>query len=318
MMKKRARCFTIMIVPHSEEATYSLRLPLWVGQMLAAIFVIGLTGICFLFYVYRNVAQEAREARILRQINQVQQEEINAFAYETQKLLEQMAQIEDLAELVADKLGLDPDELENEGESEDGESSESRSTEVSSQVELNEGTRYYASRTAEGRVVDRAASNIATLQRLLPEQSESLELLSSEVEESLRRWAATPSIWPAWGTLTSPFGMRRSPFNRNVMEFHDGIDIAASYGSPIYATADGWVTSASYRRGWGNLLIISHGYGYTTYYAHLSGFAVSAGEWVERGDIIAYMGRSGNATGTHLHYEVRVNGTPVNPMNYIQ
>ena len=245
-LKKRKRCFTIMIVPHSEESTYSLRLPLWVGQMLAAVFVLGLTGIFILIYMYRNVAQEAKEARILRQVNQVQQEEINSFAFETQKLLEQMAQIEDLAGLVADKLGLDPDDLTGEDESGDGESEE---TEESSQTDTDEGARYYANRSGAGRVVDRAAANIEILQRLLPEQSDSLELLSSEVEESLRRWAATPSIWPAWGTLTSPFGMRRSPFNRNVMEFHDGIDIAAAHGSAIYATADGWVTSASYVEG---------------------------------------------------------------------
>ncbi|MEW5783611.1 MAG: M23 family metallopeptidase [Bacillota bacterium] len=280
-------------------------MPLWVGQLTAAIFVLGLAGFCVLAYVYRTVSQEAHEARILRQVNQVQQEEINAFAYETQKLLEQMVQIEDLAELVAEKLGIDLDQVEDE-------------LDTSSQAEVGEAERYYANRSGEGRVLDRAAENIAVLQHLMPEQSDSLEMLKGEVEEYVRRLAATPSIWPAWGRYTSGFGMRVSPFNRNLMEFHSGIDIAASYGSAIYATADGRITATGYRGGWGNLITISHGYGFETYYAHLSGYAVSTGQWVKRGQVIGYMGRSGNVTGTHLHYEVHVNTVAVNPMNYIR
>lgn len=296
-----------MVVPHSEESTYSLRLPLWVGQLTAAILVLGLAGFCVLAYVYRNVSQEANEARILRQVNQVQQEEINAFAYETQKLLEQMVQIEDLAEMVAEKLGIDLHEAEDEDE-----------VDASSQAETGEAERYYANRSGEGRVLDRAATNIAVLQHLMPEQNDSLEMLKGEVEEYVRRLAATPSIWPTWGRYTSGFGMRVSPFSRNLMEFHSGIDIAASYGSAIYATADGRITSAGYRGGWGNIITISHGYGFETYYAHLSGYAVSTGQWVKRGQVIGYMGRTGNVTGTHLHYEVHVNTVAVNPMNYIR
>ena len=307
-MRKRKRYFTIMVVPHSEESTYSMRIPLWVGQVMAVVLVLGFAAVFILAYVYRNVSMEAKEARILRQVNQVQQEEINSFAFETQKLLEQMGQIEDLAQMVADQLGIDlAQEEQNEGE-----------TDSSSQSVQNEAERYYASRSGERRVLDRAAANIEVLQTLLPEQSDSMELLKGEVEESLRRLAATPTLWPAWGRYTSGFGMRRSPFNSGLMEFHSGIDIAGGHGSAIYATADGTVTSASYRSGWGNLITLSHGYGFETYYAHLSGYAVSAGQWVKRGQVIGYMGRTGNVTGTHLHYEVHLNGIPVNPMNFIQ
>lgn len=242
--------------------------------------------------------------QILRKVNQAQQDEINAFAFETQKLIEQMSQIEVLAELVAEKLGLSLDHEEDE--------------DVSSMGTVESEPRTYASRSGDERVLDRAVANIEMLQNLIPEQTDSLQMLEIEVDSFMRRLAATPSIWPASGRLTSGFGMRRSPFNRTVMQFHSGIDIAGVHGSAIYATAEGVITSASYRGGYGNLVIISHGYGFETYYAHLSRFAVSSGQRVKRGQVIGYMGRTGRVTGTHLHYEVRVNGVAVNPMSYIR
>lgn len=308
-MKKRRRYFTIMVVPHSEEATYSVRLPLVVGQLMVVLFVLGLTGILVLAYAYRDALQDASEARILRQVNQAQQDEINAFAYETQKLMDQMGQIESLAELVSEKLGISP---LGGGDDEDDDE------DTSSQAGDGETQRFYAGRSGESRVLDRAAGNIAVLQQLIPEQTDSLETLKQEVEEYVRRLAATPSIWPARGYYTSGFGMRRSPFNRSVSQFHNGIDIAGTHGTPVYATADGRVSSIGYRGGFGNMVIIFHGYGFETYYAHLSGFAVSGGQWVKRGQVIGYMGRTGKVTGTHLHYEVHVNGVPVNPLNYMR
>jgi len=306
-VKKRKRYFTIMVVPHSEESTYSLKLPLFIGQFVVALAVLCLAGLLILVYSYRNALHDAKEVQALRQINQAQQDEINAFAFETQKLIEQMSQIEVLAELVAEKLGLSLDDEESEEDEE-----------VSSMGSGEGESRTYASRSGEGRVLDRAVANIEMLQHLIPEQTDSLQLLETEVDNFVRRLAATPSIWPASGRLTSGFGMRRSPFNRAVMQFHSGIDIAGVHGSAIYATADGVVTSVGYRGGYGNLVTISHGYGFETYYAHLSRFAVSSGQGVKRGQVIAYMGRTGRVTGTHLHYEVRVNGVAVNPMNYIR
>jgi murein DD-endopeptidase MepM/ murein hydrolase activator NlpD len=303
MVQKRKRCFTIMIVPHSEEATYSFRLPLFIGQLIVAFFVVGLAAFLFLAYIYRNARLEAEEVRILRQANQVQQDEINAFAHETQQLLERMQQIEDLAEEVADKLGLSQGRDEEENESR-GEASP-------------EEVRLYAARSDQDRVLDRAAENLSVLQSLVPEKTDTLETLKGEVDEYVRRLAATPSIWPTRGRFTSGFGMRRSPFGGG-SKFHYGVDIAGSYGTPVYATADGQITYNGYRGGYGNLIIIRHGYGFHTYYAHLSGFAVSPGQWVKRGKVIGYMGRTGRATGTHLHYEVHVNGVAVNPSRYMR
>jgi len=281
---------------------------LFVVQLLVAFSALCLAGLLILVYSYRNALNDAKEVQALRQINQAQQDEINAFAYETQKLIEQMGQIEMLAELVAEKLGISLDEEEVEEDKD-----------ASSMGKGGGELRLYASRSSEARVLDRAVANIEMLQNLIPEKAESMELLEVEVDKFVRRLAATPSIWPtSGGRLTSGFGMRRSPFNRAITQFHSGIDIAGAHGSPIYATADGTVSFAGYRGGYGNMVLINHGYGFETCYAHLSRFAVSSGQWVKRGQVIGYMGRTGRATGTHLHYEVRVNGVAVNPMNYIR
>jgi len=282
-------------------------LPLFVVQLLVAFSALCLAGLLILVYSYMNALNDAREVQALRKINQVQQDEINTFAFETQKLIEQMGQIEILADLVAEKLGISLEEEEG-GEDED----------TSSTGEGGGESRLYASRSGERRVLDRAVANIEVLQQLIPEKAESMELLEVEVDKFVRRLAATPSIWPASGSITSGFGMRRSPFNRAVMKYHSGIDIAGAYGSPIYATADGTVVSAGYQGGYGNMVLINHGYGFETCYAHMSRIAVSSGQWVKRGQVIGYMGQTGLATGTHVHYEVRVNGVAVNPMNYMR
>lgn len=122
----------------------------------------------------------------------------------------------------------------------------------------------------------------------------------------------TPSIWPAPGDVSSPFGMRWGG-----TDFHPGIDIANDYGTPIRATADGTVTFAGPNAGYGNMVDIDHGSGIVTRYGHAQTLAVRAGQKVKRGQVIAYMGSTGFSTGPHVHYEVRVNGSPVNPIGYL-
>lgn len=131
------------------------------------------------------------------------------------------------------------------------------------------------------------------------------------------RLADAPSLWPVMGRVTSSFGQRKDPLG-NGGEFHRGIDIAADYGDAVHATADGVVETAAMGTGYGREVILNHGHGIQTLYAHLSAFAVSAGETVSRGEIIGYIGQSGRSTGPHLHYEVRVHETAVNPYRYMR
>lgn len=128
--------------------------------------------------------------------------------------------------------------------------------------------------------------------------------------------AATPSIRPVRGWFTSKFGYRISPFTgRPVM--HSGLDIAAQPGAPIYAPADGIVSFAGFDPGYGKLVSIDHGYGVVTRYGHASQLFVEVGQKVKRRDIIAAVGNTGRSTGPHLHYEVRINGIPVDPIHYV-
>lgn len=117
-------------------------------------------------------------------------------------------------------------------------------------------------------------------------------------------------VWPTVGQITSPFGQRGR-------EFHTGIDIAQSRGAPVRASNSGTVTFAGWRGGYGNLVIINHGGGIETYYAHNSAINVSVGQQVEKGQQIAKVGSTGRSSGNHVHFEIRVNGSPVNPLNYL-
>jgi murein DD-endopeptidase MepM/ murein hydrolase activator NlpD len=133
-------------------------------------------------------------------------------------------------------------------------------------------------------------------------------------------WAranSSPNLWPVEGQVTGSFGERIDPFNGEGA-FHSGVDISSAYGHAVIAPADGVVTFADFLGGYGKAIMIDHGHGIATRYGHLSGFAVTAGQEVHRGNIIGYVGLSGRSTGPHLHYEVRINDTPVNPYKYLR
>jgi murein DD-endopeptidase MepM/ murein hydrolase activator NlpD len=131
------------------------------------------------------------------------------------------------------------------------------------------------------------------------------------------RAASAPSLWPVMGRITSFFGQRIDPFGGEGA-FHAGVDISCAYGQGVMAPAAGTVSYADMYAGYGRMIEIDHGNGIVTRYGHLSGFAVAEGESVSRGQVIGYVGLSGRSTGPHLHYEVRVNDTPVNPHKYLR
>ena len=168
-----------------------------------------------------------------------------------------------------------------------------------------------------------ADSDMNTLQQQIDQIRASIDL-RRESQEEVRGFlteqssllSSKPSGWPARGWLTSGFGMRQSPFT-NERTMHEGIDIAARIGTPVYATAAGIVSQAQVENGYGKLVVIDHGYGYKTFYGHNSKLIVKVGQRVKRGDLIAASGNTGSSTGAHVHYEVRLNGVPLNPRKFI-
>jgi len=168
-----------------------------------------------------------------------------------------------------------------------------------------------------------ATSEITDIQRQIDQIRQDIDL-RRESQEELRGFlndqrsllAAKPRGWPVKGWMTSSFGIRNSPFSGR-LKMHEGIDIAARTGTPVYAAADGIVSQCETVEGYGKLVAIDHGYGYKTYYAHNSKLLVKVGQRVKRNDLIAAVGNTGSSTGSHLHYEVRLNGIPLNPKKFL-
>lgn len=157
---------------------------------------------------------------------------------------------------------------------------------------------------------------IMSLETQLEKREKSLAELVNFLEEQKLTLMATPSIKPVDGWYSSEFGYRISPFTGR-RAFHEGVDIAANYGSPVKATAKGIVIHAGYKSGYGRLVTVDHGFGYVTRYAHNSKVLVNVGDRVEKGQVVSKVGNTGRSTGPHCHYEVLINGIPVNPLEFI-
>lgn len=166
--------------------------------------------------------------------------------------------------------------------------------------------------------LDELKDQLTKMDLLMTEQTESINQLNTDVDKRLAYLNALPDSWPIYGRITSSFGWRRNPYRRNSREFHDGIDIASSYGSPIKAAGAGVVTFAGWKSSWGRLVIISHGYGYVSQYAHNSSLLVKPGDKVKKGQIIARLGSTGRSTGPHVHFGVAQNGKWINPRNVLK
>ncbi|PLY03877.1 MAG: peptidase M23 [Desulfuromonas sp.] len=159
-------------------------------------------------------------------------------------------------------------------------------------------------------------TRIDQMRRDIDLRRESQEEIQGFLNDQRSMVGAEPSGWPVKGWLTSSFGMRKSPFTGK-RKMHEGYDIAARTGTPVYATADGVVSKSETVPGYGKLVIIEHGYGYRTYYGHNSKNLVRAGQRVVRGQQISKVGNTGRSTGSHVHYEIRRNGVPVNPKKFL-
>lgn len=160
------------------------------------------------------------------------------------------------------------------------------------------------------------SADLESLKESIKQTIETVSDIREFLKEQKSLYHATPQGWPVQGRVTSEFGNRLNPFT-NRYEFHPAIDISTPHGSPIKATADGIVSFSGWSYGNGNLIVIEHGFGFSTLYAHNKTNLVSVGQKVKRGDIIAYVGATGNATGPHLHYEVWKDGIAQNPLSYI-
>jgi murein DD-endopeptidase MepM/ murein hydrolase activator NlpD len=161
-----------------------------------------------------------------------------------------------------------------------------------------------------------AEAALAALEHRSDRLGHDLDRVSARIEENLQQLSATPSIWPVTGILTSGFGWRRDPITGQ-RAFHSGVDISAPPGHPVAAAAAGVVAKIEQYGALGRSVFLSHGFGRTTIYGHLSRVLVAPGQRLDRGQTLGLVGNTGRSTGYHLHYEVEVDGDPVNPLPFL-
>jgi murein DD-endopeptidase MepM/ murein hydrolase activator NlpD len=168
--------------------------------------------------------------------------------------------------------------------------------------------------SAQGKLIPSFAESVQDYDFL--RSANAFTLLSSPARR-FRTMASIPNLWPVDGRLMGGFGPRTDPFSGEGQEIHKGVDISAPTGTPIHATADGIVEFAEMESGYGRLVVINHGGGVETWYAHMSKVYLHTGQEVRRGELVGLVGTSGRVTAPHLHYEVHVNGRPMNPYQYL-
>lgn len=292
----RARTFTLLLVPHSGQKSKRLRLPVWALRAVGVVLLTCLGGLSWLGYDYIRLRANEEELARLKSENYRQATQIENLAQEAAEVQERLLEVDALDTEVREMLGL-PVRTE--------EAIPSRGAQALPRGGPGRGV---TSDDIHLSLKDAADSIEPTKERLTK--------LKEEVRQEQQRLAHTPSGWPVRGTITSRYGTRRSPYGRG-SEFHEGLDIAAPYGTAIRATGAGTVSYSGWRSGYGQIIVIQHGFGYQTVYAHNSKNKVSVGTSVQRGDVIAYIGSSGRSTGPHLHYEVIYQGVKKDPADYL-
>ena len=296
--------YKIQFIDSEEDVTRTVRLSLRSLRVLAvgagAAVALLTVGAVLSIYTLMNGEMHASETAQLREANRIQQEQIlqvSKKASALQQDLDSLRRAEDGLRAIVGAPPAAADETVQEGmvAPTGGEQHTPTTADLSEALEMIE---------------ERLSTRRSSIDLLAETMRREFPGAASYASDSAPH--TMPSIWPAAGYVSSPYGLR---FNGT--EFHQGIDIAADMGAPIVATADGVVTAAGWNGGYGNMVDVDHGGGIVTRYGHASAVAVTVGQQVRRGEVIAYVGSTGRSTGPHVHYEVRVNGAPVNPAGYL-
>ncbi|MHB1397546.1 MAG: M23 family metallopeptidase [Trichloromonadaceae bacterium] len=287
-----AKKFAILIIPEGSHKVRRFSVKRGVVQSVAGLVLVLVVILGWVLVDYTRTSLDRNELQNLRTQNRTQETELRKLSASLESLREEMvvlaqndAKVRVMAQISRPK----------------------------SDVLAGIGGPPESDATTDFASVQKQIDQIVQAIDLRRESQEEIQAFLSDQRSLL---ASKPKGWPSRGWMTSGFGMRRSPFSGKP-KMHEGLDIAASIGTPVYTTADGIVSQSETVAGYGKLVVIEHGYGYKTYYGHNSKLNVKVGQKVRRGDRIASVGNSGSSTGAHLHYEVRLNGVPLNPRKYL-
>lgn len=307
--KKIEKEYTIRISSNDGQDVRSIHLPArWVRCGVASV-VAGallLVGACgYSTYTSYSLREEAAQADRLREVNNIQQEQLLQLSKKADNLQSQLSELGQMEMELRQITGVESGGTDDAPQGNGGDG-----THDGQGGPVNQSLKIENVSAVLDDIEQRLAVRKESLQQLKDAMKEQQTLVEGDLEAPS---VTTPSSWPTTGDVSSPYGLRWGG-----SDFHPGIDIANDYGTPIVATADGVVTDAGWNAGgYGNMVDIDHGNGYVTRYAHAQAVAVTPGQYVRRGQIIAYMGSTGYSTGPHVHYEVRINGKAVNPAGYL-
>ena len=303
-MRKQKR-FTFLIIPEGTERTKRLTISFSVIKMVGMFLMVFVGIFGFLFYEFLHQQYQGHELFRTRKLLMEQNNQIMDFAnkiHTLQTKLESLQQFDMKIRILAN--------IENPA-------SEKETTySIGGPSVDTQGYPIPLTGVSKGMLVKKMEMDINDLLSKTSIEEKSLQEVYEGILDKKDLLLATPSIWPVRGFITSGFGWRINPITGG-KEFHEGVDIATQLGNPIKSPANGIVTYTGWESGYGNTIIIDHGYGITTLYGHLSRIDVKTGEMIKRGQVIGNIGDTGFSTGPHLHYQVMINGIPVNPMRYL-
>lgn len=289
---KNPKLFTLLILPHDSSNVKKLHLNSNWFKVFAIISVIFWISSLFMFYNYFSLKNKIAylqevEKKAIKQ--KIEMENLNS---RIQFLETQLARLQNMDLKVREMVNLEV---------------------------KTSGTTFAGGVTSKSDSEDMAKVMLEKAEALEKEiklREKSMSELIEYLEDRRSLFMATPSLWPARGFITSDFGWRKDPIT-GVTEFHEGVDISSPYGTKVVASAEGVVIESGPDAGYGKVVVIDHGYGIVTRYAHLSATYVQVGKKVKKGEVIGAVGSSGKSTGPHVHYEVRIDGVPVNPLKYL-
>jgi len=281
------RHHTIILIPHAHAKLRKWQVTnLQVGIAAGAFFLLTLAASFFLWLHFSKNVNPIEIARLKSENEQLRRTNLT-FESGVKRLQDQLSQYEERTRQLAIVAGVE-------------------GLESGAEVGVGGGT-----------PLDEAdASGLPALESRASHLAGALDTVASKLNERVSWISSTPAIAPVKGIFTSGFGVRADPLTHGRGD-HQGVDIAAAPGQPVRASADGVVIRAGDVGGLGQAVFIAHGFGVTTRYGHMSRIEVRPGQRVKRGDVVGRVGNTGRSTGYHLHYEVRVDGDPVNPLAYI-
>ncbi len=290
--------YTLLIVPRKKSSVKKISASSALVKGAAAALIVIFLSVGYFFYDYLTTKRDEMELSYLKRLTQNQKEQIDTLATKVGDFEKKMESLKQLDQKVRSFTNLE----------------KKRSSARGQMLGIGGFT---PERTDQGSV----GHIEKNLDRLIKDASEQERSFAELVELLKKRdsiLAATPSVWPVKGWVTSEFGYRHSPYGGEQREFHKGMDIACRIGNEVHSPADGIVSEVTNRPEMGNYVVIDHMKGMSTGYAHLLRSAVTEGKRVKRGDVIGYVGNSGRSTGSHLHYTVFLNGVAINPRKYLQ